>query len=194
MKTSIIILFSLIGLISYTQTYDLNECPLHSNVWVSKYVIQNGITTTEIKPIGGGNFGLNTSYVKTNIDVDKINEYLLQSFNEFRKDYKVSIVTEDDVMSKECESFAKTLNGKLVHSKNRPSNQSECLGSVPFMLLSKVTEKDGDINKIIADCCFDIFIGCPGHTALLLDPKCKTYGFGVNITSSGIDVVVRGRL
>lgn len=193
MKSIITILFSLFVLISVSQTYDLGEYPLYSQVWKSEYVISNGVKTTNVTPIGGGNFGLNTSYVKNNIDTVKIQKYLLESFNQFRKDYNVSSVNEDVTMTKECGKYAKTLNGKLVHSTNRPSNQSECLGSVPFMTLSKVTEKDGDINKIIADCCFDIFIGCPAHTVLLLDPKCDTYGFGINVTTSGVDVVVRGR-
>ena len=192
MKTILSILFVLLSLTLVGQTYDLNECPLYSKIWKSSYVKNGNVITTKLLPKNGGNFGLNTKYVEENVDVIKIQDYLLTAFNEFRHDYKCNSIVEDTVVTKECIEYSKLIFGNYVHYDGLPSNQSECVGNIPFVILTKVTKEDGDINKLIAESCFDTFVGCPAHMALLLDNKMKDYGFGVTVMNNNIFIVIRG--
>jgi hypothetical protein len=192
---NLILLFVLGNLVVNAQnykTYDLSECPLYSKIWVSNYGEFRGDKINYVLPKNGGNFGFNTSYVSQNIDVDKIQSYLLESFNEFRKDYKCGEIKEDTLVSRKCREYSKLIFDNFVHDVNLPSNQSECVGRFSFMTLSKVTKEDGDLNKLIAESCFDIFIGCPAHTAILLNNNRKYYGFGVSVQNGSIGIVIRG--
>lgn len=194
MKTILSILFVLLSLTLVGQTYDLNECPLYSKIWKSSYVKNDNVITTKLLPKNGGNFETNTKYVEKNIDVVKIQSYLLTAFNEFRHDYKCGSIVEDTMVTKECVEYSKLVFGNYVHYDGLPSNQSECLAGVSFILFTKVTKEDGDFNKIVAESCFDVFVGCPAHMSALLDNRIKNYGFGVTMNKGCIYIIIRGIL
>jgi len=175
------------------QNYDLNECPLYSKIWKSSYVKNGNVITTKFLPKNGGNFGLNTKYVEENIDVVKIQSYLLTAFNEFRHDYKCNPIVEDTMITKECVEYSKLIFGNYGHYNGLPSNQSECLAVVPFILFTKVN-KDDDFNKIVAESCLDVFVGCSAHMSALLDNRIKNYGFGVTMNKGCIYIIIRGIL
>jgi len=194
MKTILSILFVLLSLTLVGQTYDLNECPLYSKIWKSSYVKNDNVITTKLLPKNGGNFKTNTKYVEKNIDVVKIQSYLLTAFNEFRHDYKCDSIVEDTMVTKECVEYSKLVFGNYVHYDGLPSNQSECLAGVPFILFTEVTKEDGNFNKIVAESCFDVFVGCPAHMSALLDNRIKNYGFGVTMNKGCIYIIIRGIL
>lgn len=191
MKIKTITLLLFFPYFSFSQTYDLDDHPLCSKVWKSERVFDDGDQYTLFIPIEGGSFDYDLTYVQNNLNEIKINNYLLESFNEFRKDYGLCLVAEDSNVSKNCREYSKFRNG-FVHDKNKPKNQSECIASVPFIMLTKIKKEQGDINKIISECCFDIFVGCPSHMSLLCDPKAKIFGFGVVVENEKLNVVVRG--
>lgn len=173
----------------FSQKYDLNSHPLKSDVWVSKYVD----STTEFRPKDYKSFSFNYSYVTSNIDPEKVQEYLFESFNQFRTDYGLNKVVEDSTLTKSSIAHSKSLFVNYKHSERKSMTFSEAIGIIPFNMLSRVTEKDGDINKIIADCCFDIFVGCPIHMSILLNENSnRQYGFGVTVKNGSISIVVQG--
>ena len=63
---------------------------------------------------------------------------------------------------------------------------------VSNLMLTSLNDVKGDVNKLVSECCFDVFVGCPAHMALLLDPKIKTVSFGITVTDAGVWIVVRG--
>ena len=178
MKTLVTILFAIITVVTYSQN-DLSKYPMFSNIWNVNVVIENGKKVDVVTPINAKCFSLNTSYVEQNINETEIEKYLLESFNKFRKDYNVPSVTENVSITKGAEEYSKKLglSKTLVHDVNLPYGQSECIANIPFMMLSKITKEDGNINKIIADSYFDIFVGSDAHMDILLDKDTKTYGF-----------------
>ena len=194
MKTLVTILFAIITVVTYSQN-DLSKYPMFSNIWNVNVVIENGKKVDVVTPINAKCFSLNTSYVEQNINETEIEKYLLESFNKFRKDYNVPSVTENVSITKGAEEYSKKLglSKTLVHDVNLPYGQSECIANIPFMMLSKITKEDGNINKIIADSYFDIFVGSDAHMDILLDKDTKTYGFGITVVNNGITVVVRGK-
>ena len=172
----------------FSQKYDLNSHPLTSDVWRSVYVD----SVIEFRPKDYNSFSFDLSYLNSTINPVKIQEYLLGSFNEFRSDYGLHTVNEDSTLTQNCIVYSKQILDNFVHSP-RPSNRfTEAIAIIPFNMFSRVTEKNGDINKVIADCCFDTFVGCPAHMAILLkdDPNRK-YGFGITVTNSSISIVVQ---
>ena len=194
MKNLILVLFAIITVVTYSQN-DLSKYPVFSNIWNVNVVIENGKKVVVVTPINAKCFSLNTSYVEQNINETEIEKYLLESFNKFRKDYNVPSVTENVSITKGADEYAKklALSNTLVHDVNLPYGQSECIANIPFMMLSKITKEDGNINKIIADSYFDIFVGSDAHMDILLDNDTKTYGFGIAVHKNSIRVVVRGK-
>jgi hypothetical protein len=192
MKNLLFIFFVLITLPIGAQTYDLNECPMISNIWVSDYETVSDGLVSNVLPKKGGHFGLSTTYIEQNFDEKKVEGYLADAFNGFRSDYKCTQVKEDTSLSKKCDDYSKIILTNYGHFKGLLDNQSECIVIIPFTLFSKVTKEDGDINKLIAESCFDIFVGCPIHMSILLDNKVFDYGFGVTIQDNKISVVIRG--
>jgi len=168
--------------------YTLETHPMYSEVWVMKK--ENGQNTLNPKY---GKFSLNTSKIKNNIDIDEVKTLLLESYNQFRKDYGLNPITiEDKKMSEESSQYSKTLNGSLVHS-NSNNQYNECLAYIPFILITNVETDGVNLNRVIADCYFDIFVGCPAHMAILLKDDITTAGFGINITDTGIQVCIRNK-
>jgi uncharacterized protein YkwD len=194
MKTLVTILFAIITVVTYSQEV-LSKYPLFSDIWKVNVVVENGKKVDVVTPINAKCFSLNTSYVEQNINESEIKKYLLESFNKFRKDYNVPLVTENVTITKGAEEYSKKLGSSktLVHDVNLPYGQSECIANISFMLLSKITKDDGNINKIIADSYFDIFVGSDAHMDILLDNDTKTYGFGITVVNNTIIVVVRGK-
>jgi uncharacterized protein YkwD len=194
MKTLVTILFAIITVATYSQEV-LSKYPLFSDIWKVNVVVENGKKVDVVTPINAKCFSLNTSYVEQTINETEIEKYLLESFNKFRKEYNALPVTQDAGITKGAEEYAKKLasSNTLVHDVNLPYGQSECIANISFMLLSKLTKEDGNINKIIADSYFDIFVGSDAHMDILLDNDTKTYGFGIAVLNNSIRVVVRGK-
>jgi|688.fasta_scaffold102600_4 hypothetical protein len=172
----------------FSQKYDLNSHPLKSDVWETKYID----SVSDFKPKNYKGFSFDVSYVKSNIDPVKIQGYLHESLNRFRSDYNLNSVIEDTLLTKSSIEYSKQLLVKFKHDENAGKLFSEAIVTIPFIMFSRITEKDVDINKIIADCCFDIFVGSPSHMSVLLNenPK-RQFGFGITVTDVNIGVVVR---
>ena len=119
-----------------------------------------------IIPGQGGSFPIITSdYVMDNIDLEKIKSYLLQSLNEFRSDYGKPPVKESKWLTKISESYAPKLFKDFNHDKkglknirNKGISISENICPYNLCMFSYVTEKNGDINKVIADTYFDYYV------------------------------------
>jgi hypothetical protein len=130
--------------------------------------------------------------LESKINPTKIQSYLFESFNKFRTDYGVPITEEDSTLTLKSIEYSKYILSNFVHSKRDSKRSEEAICTIPMTMFSRISEKDGDINKIIADCCFDIFVGSPAHMSILLneDPKRK-YGFGITVTSRNVSIVVQ---
>jgi uncharacterized protein YkwD len=125
------------------------------------------------------------------IDTNKINSYMLESLNKFRKDYGKSSVTEDNNLTKSSKLYAKSLSKEFKHDYDRTDKTSEVIAKLNFIMFTKVDLKKYDINKVIADCCFDIFIRSYGHMSILLDENAKYFGFGLYQTSNYFMICIR---
>jgi len=155
MNNIVVIIISLLSL-SLKAQYTLETHPMYSDVWVMKN--DGGFNMVAAK---NGIFQIKVDHIENAVDVEKIKKYLSSSYDQFRSDYGLGPVTEDVKMSKDANTYSSTLVGKpLVHSKG---NYSECLGNIRYMSLSHLDPNKVDINKVIADCYFDAFVGCPAH-------------------------------
>ncbi len=135
---------------------------------------------------------LNNSYVKENINEEKVKSYLYESFNEFRKDYELYPVKENKKLTKQSQEYSKQLVKKFKHS-NGKNRDGECIASISRLTINAIKEGE-NVNKIIAECCFDIFVGSPSHMKILLkEDKRYEYGFGVTITDDKIFVVLQAQ-
>ena len=183
MKNVVIIIIGLLSL-SLKAQYTLDTHPLYSDVWVIKNNGNNNILTPKY-----GSLQFKVDHIKNAVDVDKIKNYLLSSYNQFRSDYGLGPVTEDVKMSKDANIYTTNpLAKQLVHVKG---NFNECLAYLPFTLLSHLDPNKVDINKVIADCYFDRFVGSPGHMAILLKQNVSVAGFGITQDNSGFVLCVR---
>ena len=183
MKNVVIIIISLLSL-SLKAQYTLETHPMYSDVWVMKN--EGGFNMVTAK---NGTFQIKVDHIKNAVDVEKIKKYLSSSYNQFRSDYGLGPVTEDVKMSKDANIYTTNpLAKQLVHVKG---NFNECLAYLPFTLLSHLDPNKVDINKVIADCYFDIFVGSPGHMSNLLKPNVSVAGFGITQDNSGFVLCVR---
>jgi len=172
----------------FSQKYDLNSHPLHSDVWRSVY----DDSTTEVRPKNFNSFTLDLTYLESKINPTKIQSYLFESFNKFRTDYGVPITEEDSTLTLKSIEYSKYILSNFVHSKRDSKRSEEAICTIPMTMFSRISEKDGDINKIIADCCFDIFVGSPAHMSILLnETPNRKFGFGITVTSRNVSVVVQ---
>jgi hypothetical protein len=182
----IILSMSSIGL--FAQKYDLTSHPLISEVWKSVYKD----SVSEFRPIGFKSFSFDHKYISDNIDQVKIQSYLYESFNKFRTDYGLKTVLEDTNLSSSSKEYSMQILNDFKHDFNAGILFSEAIAEIPFNMLSRISIIDGDFNKIIADCCFDIFVGSPAHMSILLNENPKRYfGFGISVSNKIIGVVVR---
>lgn len=192
--TSLLILLTL----SVNAQYDLNSHPLFSDVWRMEQIEYFGQLTNYLLPKDTTkSFGFETNHIRPAIDLVKVKSYLAQSYKEFRSDYGLYTPVEDKKMSKQCEVYSKTLinKGVLKHSDYSDSKNkySECLGSVNYMTLSHLDTNNIDINKVIADCFFDLFVGCPAHMSILLNENISSVGFGFSEEAGGLVVCFRSK-
>lgn len=203
MKKTFLNLLLIGSVVCYSQTYTLDTHPMYSSIWEKKYEIvktSDGTfdTTSYVTPKNGGKFKILTvkesDSIFNLIDTVFIRDNLIPYLNLFRSDYGVNPVLENPslvVSSNEHSVYLMEIN-KLVHSTHPSKRFEEAVVFVPFGLFSRVTKEDGDINKLILEGCFDIFIGSPAHTAILLnkDPV-RTFAVGVCFVHSGYYVVVQ---
>ena len=189
--TSLLILLSL----SVNAQYDLNSHPLFSDVWRIEPIEYNGQHTNNLLPKDTTkSFGFKTKHIRPAIDLVKVKSYLAQSYKEFRSDYGLYTPVEDKKMSKQCEVYSKTLiNKEVLKHSNFKNKYSECLGSVNYMRLSHLDTNNVDINKVIADCFFDLFVGCPAHMSILLNENISSVGFGFSEEAGGLVVCFRSK-
>lgn len=159
---------------------------MYSDVW--EYVSDD---SKRIIPKGGGSFSFPSQELIDKIDTNKINSYLLESLNKFRKDYGKSPVNEDKDLTKSSKIYAKSLSKEFKHDHNRTDKTSEVIARLNFIMFTKIDLKNYDLNKVIADCCFDIFIRSDGHMSILLDENAKYYGFGLYQTSNYFMICIR---
>ena len=196
MKNIILTLLTLLTLTAYSQKVDCVKYPLHSDIW--EFVCDKSMGIMII-PEQGGSFPIKTSdYVMDNIDLEKIKSYLLQSLNEFRADYGKPPVKESKWLTKISEDYAPKLFKDFKHDIkglkrywDKEISMSENICPYTLCMFSLVTEKDGDINKVIADAYFDYYVSSERHTDMLLNESHTYYGFGLSIKGEKMFGVVR---
>ena len=186
MKNIIIILISILSLsvkAQYTM-YGVNV-KMYSDVWVlNNNMLQPKVGIPSIK----------VDHIKNAVDINKVREYLLESYNQFRADYGMNPVSENLKLSKGANQYAATLNGKpLVHSKGQNIQYEECMVNLYYMNLSHLDPNKVDINKVIADCYFDVFVNCPAHMASLIKPSLTVSGFGISQNDAGFVICIRSK-
>ena len=193
MKNIILILLTLLTLTTYSQKVDCVTHTLYSDIWEIVCDENLGIMVTTK---GGGSFPGTSDYVKKNIDLVKVESYLLQSLNEFRADYGKPPVKESKWLTKISEDYASKLHNNFKHDYierywNKGISMSENIASMYLCQFSHLTEKDGDLNKIIADSFFDDYVVSESHTKMLLNENHTYYGFGLVRTGTKLSTVVR---
>jgi uncharacterized protein YkwD len=187
----------------YRGEYNYIDWPMYSQIWKlewsGKYVTDKNYSKygSEILmtlPSEGRTNTIKNSYVEENIDEEKVNSYLYESFNEFRKDYKLNPVKENKKLTKQSKEYSKQLVKKFKHSDYRSGKYLECIAYFPRMAVNAIKEGE-NVNKIVAESCFDTFVGSAGHMSMLLkEDKRYEYGFGVTIDQyGGIFVVVQAQ-
>lgn len=190
-------------MVSYSQSYTLDTHPMYSRIWEKKYEIIKNLdgtfdTTSYITPKVGGKFKILTEKESDSIlnliDSEFVRENLISYLNLFRSDYKIGPVLENQNLLESSNEHSIYLmeTNQLVHSKNSSERFEEAVVFVPFGLFSRITKEDGNINELILEGCFDIFVGSPAHTSILLnkDPV-RTFAVGVCFTNTGYYVVVQ---
>lgn len=182
MKNLIVLIFCLFSFNSFNQTYEM-----YSDVWERSKENKNTIL-----PKGGGSFSIPSNDILNKIDTNKINSYMLESFNKFRKDYGKSLVKENKDLTLSSKSYARSLANEFKHDYNRTDkSNSEVIATLSFIKISNVDISKYDINKVIADCCFDIFINSYGHMSILLDDNFNEFGFGIYNTGKSLKICIR---
>jgi hypothetical protein len=185
MKILSILIFLFLSFFSYSQH---NEYKMYSDVWDYDTSLHR-ITPKNSESFSSMKFKLNNI-----IDTNKIYGFLLESFNKFRKEYGSSAVQIDTFLQSQCKTYSKNLYNSFKHDTNLPKTQSEVIAKLNHILLSNVDTTKFDINKVIADCVFDIFSSSYGHMSILLDERTPYFGFGLNFSQSTILICVRGRI
>ena len=190
MKKTITTLLILVSLLTYGQKIPCIEHTLYSDIW-SQECGDNGIQ--RLLPKNHKGFSLDTEYIENNIDERKVESYLLESLNSFRADYGVGPVKESKWLTKISEVYVKKLSNSVFEHDNigRYGIQiSENICGYSMLTFSRVTAKDGNLNKIIADSYFDSYVCSSGHMGMLLSDD-DYFGFGFIIKGYKMYGVVR---
>jgi hypothetical protein len=183
MKTLFLILTILL-------TFNVNSqsgYKLYSKVWLFDF----NSKTSVVQPINGL-VSFRYDYldsVNSKIDTNKIKSYLFESFNEFRNDYGKCSVVEDKQLTIDCQKYSKKLVKKYCHDKI--TKGAECISMLPIETFTLIKKTDGDFNKLVSECIFDIFVASKAHMSILLDEKYKEFGFGFTLEDSTIHIVIR---
>jgi len=185
----------------YRGEYNYVDWPMNSQIWklkpTGKYVTDKNSSKYGVErfmrlPTEGRTNTIKNSYVEENIDEEKVKSYLYESFNEFRKDYKIDPVKENKKLTKQSQEYSTQLVKKYRHS-NTQGKFAECIAYFPRIAVNAIREGE-NVNKIVAECCFDTFVGSSAHMAILLkEDKIYEYGFGVTIHNGGIYIVIRAQ-
>ena len=183
MKTITLILPVLVSLSLYSQ----KPYKLYSKVWSMNNEL-------ELLPIDKSEF---YNYQKIDsvgkkINMELINSYLLKSYNEFRNDYGSTKVVEDVVLSQKSREYSKKLQVNFKHDSFDGTFNFECCGRLSLVYLTKIKPTDGNLNKLVSECVFDIFVRSNPHMKSLLDNGITNIGVGLHINGDTIYVVVRG--
>jgi hypothetical protein len=176
--------------------------PFSSDVWRVEYKGTGDSLVGVIYPKEGKYFKMNFIPVRDKIDKDKVNDYLLPSFNQFRKEHGLGEAIENDVLTVESTNWAKQIPNIMFaqHSKlsehplKKESDMlSEGICSIPYTQLTLVPV-NMDINKVLADCIFDALSICPAHSRNLVY-DCENYeiGFGLDYRLTEVIVVLQYR-
>lgn len=182
---------TLVAILVFLVTFNVNSqsgCKLYSKVWLFDYNNKEAL----VQPIDGSVYFRYDyiNYVNSQIDTNKIKSYLLESFNEFRNDYGKSPVVENGQLTIESQKYSKKLVKKYCHDKI--TKGGECICKLPIYTFTLIKKTDGDFNKLVAECIFDIFVGSKPHMSILLNEMYKEYGFGFTIENSIVHIVIRG--
>jgi hypothetical protein len=205
MKNLILLIFVVNSFICSSQNivyHGYKSIPFNSDVWKVEYKGSGDSLTGVIYPKNGKYFKMNFIPVRDKIDKDKVESYLLPSFNQFRKEHKLSPATENSVLTEEATIWAKQIPNIMIaeHSnlsqhplKNESFYLSEGICSIPYTQLTMVSDTM-DINKVLADCIYDALSICPAHSRNLVY-DCENYeiGFGLDYRSTEVIVVLQYR-
>jgi len=176
--------------------------PFKSDVWRIEYKGSGDSIVGVIYPKEGKYFKMNFIPVRDKIDEVKVRQYLLPSFNQFRKDNNLSNGVENVVLTEIATKWAKQIpnimtakhSNILLHPLKKDSEWlSEGICNIPYTQLTMVPENT-DINKIIADCVYDALSICPAHASDLIH-KCDNFeiGFGLDFRATEVIVVLQYR-
>lgn len=137
---------------------------------------------------GGGVFDCRyyDSVVK-GVDIVSIRRGLLVAFNKFRGDYGLSPVVEMDSLSMRCEEWSCHLVKDYGHYKI--TKGAECIGQ--FSVYSFCEYLGGDLNRVISESVFDLFVRSAPHMEILLNDFYCNWGFGVSYVGCNFYVVIR---
>lgn len=169
------------------------EFPMYSKIWRKSEIIIDGKSQKEIIPKNYKSFTLKLKPVQDSINIKSIEKNFLKSFNEFRNDYGKPSVKEDLELSKKSKEYSKQIVNNFEHDKNLGDGVGECIGTLSFTMLTRITKEDGDFNTLVAESCFDLFVVSENHMNYLLREDIKFYGFGITIINTKIYIVIRGK-
>ena len=153
---------------------------MHSDIWK----VDGGKMVPIAYSTGAGDL----DSVDRNIDMAKVRSYLIESFNEFRKDYGVPLVVEDATLSLRCQSYSKRLVFDFRHD---PKGAPECIGFFSIHSLCPIVGSGQDFNRAVSDYIFDLFVVSGSHMGILLNRFYLHYGFGAVMDGGNIYVVIR---
>ena len=156
------------------------EYIMHSDIWK----VDGGkmVPIAYIPDIG------DSDSVDRNIDMAEVRSYLLEAFNEFRKDYGAPLVVEDATLSLRCQSYSKRLVFDFRHD---PKGAPECIGFFSINSLCPIVNSGQDFNRAVSDYIFDLFVVSGSHMGILLNRFYLHYGFGAILDGGNIYVVIR---
>ena len=176
--------------------------PFNSDVWRVEYKGFGDSLVGVIYPKNGKYFKMNFIPVRDKINEELVRQYLLPSFNQFRKEHKLSIATENKVLTEKATEWVKQIphimiaehSNILEHPLKKESEWiSEGICSIPYTQLTMVSDTM-DINKVLADCIYDALSICPAHASDLIH-ICSNFeiGFGLDYRNTEIIVVLQYR-
>lgn len=189
MKKILITLLTLLTLTSYSQEH----YPMYSDIWSTGKCTDAAGYTHTILPKDGGAFPLSGLNIQDYIDVKIIKSYLLQSLNEFRKDYGEGPVKESQYLNKISQNYCNKMS-KMPRIKHDDLNRygiqmSENISDMSTYMFKHLNEDD-DLNKIVADSYFDIFVCSSGHMRILLSDN-EWFGFGLVQRGNFFSIVIK---
>ena len=182
--------------------HDYKSIPFNSDVWRVEYKGFGDSLVGVIYPKNGKYFKMNFIPIRDKINEELVRQYLLPSFNQFRKEHKLSIATENKVLTEKATEWVKQIphimiaehSNILEHPLKKESEWiSEGICSIPYTQLTMVPDTM-DINKVLVDCIYDALSICPAHASDLIH-VCGNFeiGFGLDFRNTEVIVVLQYR-